>query len=113
MIQNQKKCMYAETCPTEATTTVELKTAFKPEPIAQVLGTAYFTLLEVIPKKSLQILEKVYIGKEQREQVDRIKRRVEYKELTNNAQQELEHAVEQIIRENPQKFLYYVMDFLS
>jgi len=79
--------------------------AFKPEPLAQVIGTTYFTLLEVIPKKNLQILEKVYIGKEQREQVDRIKRRVEYKDLTNTAQQELEHAIESIIQETPQKYL--------
>ena len=29
MIQNQKKCMYTEACPTEATATVELKKNFQ------------------------------------------------------------------------------------
>ncbi len=75
------------------------------EPLAHVIGTKYFTLLEVIPAKELKILEKVYIGKEKRDKIRFIKRRISYDELTAAAQAELEAAVEKIVREDLQRFL--------
>ena len=81
--------------------------SFKPEPIAQLIGTAAFTLLEIVPRAdvSLKIGEKVYVGKEQREKVEYIKNRIAYKDLTNNAVSELEKTVEKIILEDAQRFL--------
>ncbi len=81
--------------------------AFKQEPIAQVIGTDYFTLLEVVPKRELKIQEKVYIGKEKREAIERVKRRISYKQLTANAQAELEKAIETIVEEKKDKFLKF------
>lgn len=80
---------------------------FKPEPIAQIIGTQSFTLLEVVPKAGadLKIGEKIYVGKEAREKVEYIKNRIAFKDLTNNAISELDRAIEKIISEDKQRFL--------
>ncbi|PJA20871.1 MAG: DUF655 domain-containing protein, partial [Candidatus Diapherotrites archaeon CG_4_10_14_0_2_um_filter_31_5] len=67
--------------------------SFKSEPIAQVIGTEHFTLLEVIPLTQLKILEKVYIGKDKREKIQFIKKRVSFEELTNTSLSEINKAV--------------------
>ncbi|MFH1663399.1 MAG: DUF655 domain-containing protein [archaeon] len=79
--------------------------SFKSEPMAQVIGTEHFTLLEVIPLIQLKILTKVYIGKDKREEIQFIKKRISFDELTNTSISEIEKAIELIVRDNPQKFL--------
>jgi putative nucleotide binding protein len=74
-------------------------------PIAQVMGCDFFTLLEVVPKERLEILEKVYIGKGERAKIQVVKRRISYKELTSAAQSELENAVEKVVSDNEKKFV--------
>ncbi len=78
---------------------------FKAEPLAQVLGIEFFTLLEVIPSNSLKVLQKVYIGKDKRDEIQFIKKRVSFDELTNTAVSEIEKAIELIVKENSGKFL--------
>ncbi len=79
----------------------------KPEPIAQVLGTSFFTLLEVVPREGfvLKAGDKVYIGSGKREEIDHIKRRINYQKLTAFAKSELEQAVKRIVEENEQRFV--------
>ncbi|MCR4368535.1 MAG: DUF655 domain-containing protein [archaeon] len=79
----------------------------KTEPIAQLLGTEYFTLLEVVPKQgaNLSALDEVYVGKEERDKIEFIKKRVAYRELTNNSLQELDKAIEKIVLSNEKKFV--------
>jgi len=79
--------------------------SFKSEPIAQIIGTEFFTLLEVIPLTVLKVLTKVYIGKEERKEIQFIKRRISFGELTNTAVSEIEKAIEMIVKEDPQKFI--------
>jgi putative nucleotide binding protein len=81
--------------------------SYKNEPIAQVVGTTFFTLLEVIPKKSLKSMETVYVGKEERSDIEFIKKRIEFKELTSTASLELDHAVELIVDEQNEKFVNF------
>jgi len=80
---------------------------YKTEPIAQLLGKEYFTLLEVVPKANVELkaLDEVYEGKDERPQIDFIKRRIAYKDLTNTALSEFEKAVEKIIDADAQKFV--------
>lgn len=80
-------------------------TSFKREPIAQVIGMQHFTLLEIVPKKTLKIMDKVYVGKEERPDVEFIKRRIGFKELTATAQAEINKAIEKIILSDSEKFL--------
>jgi len=79
------------------------------EPIAQVLGDTFFTLLEVVPKEGATFTphERVAIGKEQRDKVDRIRHRVGYEELTAAAKSELSTAIEKLIDEDPARFLEF------
>lgn len=79
------------------------------EPIAQILGDTFFTLLEVVPVKDVTFspLERVFIGKGEREKVDRVKRRVGYEELTAAAKAELPVAIEGLIAEAPERFVEF------
>ena len=83
--------------------------SFKPEPLAIVVGTSHFTLLEVVPKPNVELkpLEEVYIGKDAREKVDHIKRRINYDDLTGNAKEELERIIEKIILDNEKKYVNF------
>jgi putative nucleotide binding protein len=81
----------------------------KTEPLAQVIGKDYFTLLEVIPKPgtTLSVGEKVYIGKETREKIELIKGRISYKDLTSNSLSELEEIITKILDEQKEKILLF------
>jgi len=80
--------------------------AIKSEPLAQVIGKDFFTLLEVVPKEgiALNIGEEVYVGKEDRPKVSLIKGRISFKELTSNSLSDLEEMVEKVVDSNPQKY---------
>ena len=79
------------------------------EPIAQILGDTFFTLLEVVPKSGVTftVQEKVFIGKGGREKVDRIRRRIGYEELTAAAKAELPVAIEKLVNETPERFIEF------
>ena len=85
---------------------------FTKEPMAQVIGTNYFTLLEVVPKKDeagtyikLEPHSEVYIGRGEREKVHFIKRRIEYSSLTPVAEAEVEIIVRKVVEEQAQRFV--------
>lgn len=79
------------------------------EPIAQILGEKYFSLLEVVPKKDVVLKQedKIYIGEGKREQIDHIKRRITSKELTTFARSELPFLVEKIVKQNEAQFVNF------
>jgi len=71
------------------------------EPLANLVGERFFTLLEVVTKNDVKMMvgERVYIGKEMslREKVDRIKNRIEYPQLTTSARSELKSVIKKIV----------------
>lgn len=77
------------------------------EPLAQVVGENHFTLLEVSIKKGKNplIMEKVYIGKGERDVVNKIKRRLRYDDLTPTAKSELPYVLEHMVKEQEQRFV--------
>jgi len=79
------------------------------EPIAQIVGEDYFTLLEVTPKIGtvLAVGDKIYIGKGPRDKVDHIKSRIGYFDLTSSARSELERALKRIIMEKEPYFVSF------
>ncbi len=79
------------------------------QPVAQVLGEIYFSLLEVIIRDnvSLKPEERVYIGDGKREKVKYIRGRIDPKDLTVAAKEELEIAIENIIKKDPKRFLEF------
>lgn len=80
------------------------------EPVAQILGTTNFTLLEVVARLGVQLSigQKIYIGKEHREEVDHIKKRLKHEELTNAAQRELEKQIPEIVKEHEADFIAFI-----
>lgn len=81
--------------------------SFKPEPIAQVIGKQFFSMLEVVPKKPLKVMECVYVGKDEREKIDFIKRRINFDQLTSTAVAEINSTIRKIVLEDKPRFLNF------
>lgn len=81
----------------------------KDEPIALVVGTKYFSLLEVVLRKGVKVElgDKVYIGEGKRDKVKYIKKSVEILDLTGTAKEELEDRLDDLIEENEKKFVKF------
>ncbi len=78
-------------------------------PIVHALGTAKFTLLELVPKKDvhLQPLKRVYIGDQKRDDIHHVNGRILYEKLTQTAKSELPHVIKQIVDEDPARFVEF------
>lgn len=83
--------------------------AAKTEPLAQIIGKEFFTLLEVVPKPGVNLVvgEEIYVGKEERPKIDLIKGRIAYKDLTSNSLSELEDIIEQIVLSKKEKYIAF------
>lgn len=78
-------------------------------PTVQVIGETYFTLLEAEIRAGTQanLHERVYIGKERREKINRIIGRIGYNDLTANAKAELLPVLEELIANQEQRFVSF------
>jgi len=76
-------------------------------PTVQVLGEDYFTMLEaeLKPGVSVDPHERIYVGKERREKVDRIIGRIGYDKLTASAKAELPVVLEKLIENQEKRFV--------
>ena len=87
------------------------KPIHKREPLAQVIGEKFFTLLEVSVKKDVNplVMDRVYIGKEldKRDVVNKIKRRLRYDQLTTTAKSELPYVLEHMVKQQEQRFVEF------
>ena len=79
------------------------------EPVAQVIGTSFFSLLEVIMREDLVLKpgDPVYIGDGKRKDVKYIRKRIGHEDLTVSAKEELPDIVEEIVDKNPKMFLQF------
>jgi putative nucleotide binding protein len=79
------------------------------EPIAQVMGEKYFSLLEVIIRRDVEVKsgDRLYVGQDKRDKVDHIKKRITARDLTTFARSELPFVVEKIVKENEPKFVEF------
>lgn len=81
------------------------------EPIVLAVGESEFKLFELLPQKSvtLSIGDRVYIGKdvELREQIHSVKGRIGYDKMTHTASAELPFILEEIIRNNEERFVEF------
>jgi putative nucleotide binding protein len=84
---------------------------YRREPVAYALGESEFKLLELVPKPSvsLQIGDRVYIGKDMdlREKVQHVKRRISYTDLTSSAQSELPYVILELVRQQQERFVKF------
>ncbi|MCL4411459.1 DUF655 domain-containing protein [Candidatus Marsarchaeota archaeon] len=81
--------------------------SMRSEPVAQLIGEEWFTLLEATPKAGTQmsIGERVYIGRDERNKIEIIKYRISYDELTQTAKGDIDRIVLQIIKANEKRFV--------
>ncbi len=83
----------------------------KRDPVCYAVGEEEFKLFELVPKDNAQISidDRVYIGKDPklRTQIDHVKRRVNYSELTNTASGELDFVVKDIVDTNQKRFVKF------
>ena len=80
---------------------------FKGKAIAQAIGTEYFTLLELIPKKGvdLEIQDTVYIGKGKKDKIYKVLGKLNYENLTATSRIELGYSIQEIVESNEEKFV--------
>lgn len=83
--------------------------SFKGKAIAQAIGTEKFTLLELVPRdqQTIEILEKVYIGPGKRDKINNVKGKIRYEDLTATSRIEIEYAIQDIIKENEEKYVNF------
>ena len=76
-------------------------------PTVQIMGEQYFTLLEAELKVGATVIvpERIYIGRERREKVDRIISRISYDQLTANAKAEIVPLVDELVKKQEKRFV--------
>jgi putative nucleotide binding protein len=77
------------------------------QPVAQVLGEKYFSLLEVIIRNdvTVKINERIYIGDGKRDKVKYIRGRIEAKDLTVAAKEELQGSIKETVNKDAKRFV--------
>lgn len=78
-------------------------------PIVQALGMGHLSILELIPKKGVQLQphKEVYIGEGKREEIHHIKGRIPIDKLTATARNELVHVVDEVVSKEEKKFVEF------
>ena len=87
------------------------KRRFRREPLVYGLGLEEFKIFDMkrISGASITIGDRCYIGKEteKRTQIDHVRARVSFVELTHTAQSELGFVLDEVVRENEEKFIQF------
>ena len=79
------------------------------EPLAQVIGEKFFSLLEVVIKDGIKVKvgDRLYIGEDKRDNVKYIKGRIGYSELTSFAKGELEKTIAEFVNGDEKRFVNF------
>jgi putative nucleotide binding protein len=80
------------------------------EPAVQIVGDVFFTLLEATlkPDMSVSIGQKVYIGKENRGEINKIKGKLSFEELTQNAKLNMPAIIKMIVMDNEAEYINFI-----
>jgi putative nucleotide binding protein len=78
--------------------------------IIQAIGEEHLTLLELlgIQNMSFEVGERLYIGREGRDKVISVLGRLEYKDISQSAKNELTNIIEKIVYANEKRFVDYI-----
>ena len=76
-------------------------------PIAQAIGSKFFTLLELVPRRgvSLQLKEEIYIGSGKRDKISYILGRLPKEKLTETAKLELQEFISDVVSKQEARFV--------
>jgi putative nucleotide binding protein len=83
---------------------------YSDETIIQVVGTAWFTLLEIIPEESntLMLGDRIKLSKDDRDNVKTIIGRITHDDLTPVGELQLSQAIDQIMNEDEKRFVNWL-----
>jgi len=81
----------------------------KAEPLAQAVGEKFLNLLELVIKEgvSLKPGDRIYIGNEKRDQVQYIRSRIDFNDLTSFSKTELEESIKNLISKDEKRFVEF------
>ena len=82
---------------------------FKGKPVAQAIGRDYFTLLELAPKRGvdLEIQDTVFIGKGKRDKIYRVLGKFNFENLTATSRIELDYAIRDIVISRKDEYINF------
>lgn len=82
---------------------------YKKEPLVLALGEKFMTLMEIVPKPGVEFKphDRIYIGKEDRDKIKYIKRRISYKDLSSAAKSELPFVIDRLVTKNESHFVEF------
>jgi putative nucleotide binding protein len=82
---------------------------YRTEPVVQLLGEKYFTLLEATTEReaSLESFERVYVGKDRRNKITHIAGRITYNDLTTIARRDIPNLLGKIIQIQESRFIRF------
>ncbi|HEY3362612.1 MAG TPA: DUF655 domain-containing protein [Methanosarcina sp.] len=88
---------------------VDSVAAYQKKPLVQAIGDKKFTLIELVPKSGVipQIQSRVYIGSGDRNEIDHVKQRIGYSDLTTGANLELPFILEACVRYQEARFVKF------
>ncbi|MFH1325786.1 MAG: DUF655 domain-containing protein [archaeon] len=76
-------------------------------PIAQAIGEKNLILLELVPRRgvNVEVGEKLYIGEGKRDKIYYILGRLPREKITEQAKQQLERFIEEVVKEKEKEFI--------
>lgn len=79
------------------------------QPVAQVLGDRFFSLLEVIIRDNVTLKtgSRVYIGDGKRKEVKYIRGRIDMKDMTTVSKDEIEKVIKKIVEREQDRFVEF------
>jgi putative nucleotide binding protein len=91
---------------------VDGSAGFQKKPLVQAVGDKKFTLMELVPKNGVipGIQSRVYIGQGDRNEIDHVKQRIGYSDLTTGANLELPFILEACVRSQEERFVKFFND---
>lgn len=91
---------------------VDGTSVFQKKPLVQAVGDKKFTLMELVPKNGVipNIQSKIYIGPGDRNEIDHVKQRIGYTDLTTGANLEMPFILEACVRNQEERFVKFYND---
>lgn len=80
------------------------------QPLVLMIGHMNFTLLEATVKPNVKIIigSKVFIGKGERKEIERVRGKIKYSELTQTAKDNLPNVLRNIVHEREKDFVNFI-----
>ncbi len=85
----------------------DTRPVYQKKPLVHAIGEERFVLMELSPKKNKipSVHERVYIGEGERDVIDHVVKKLKYEDLTQAAKVELIYVIEDIVKENEERFI--------